>query len=132
MALFGVRMVDNQTSCAIEMFDFCVSKIEGTEFTFIKKKDVDFRRVEDSFLAKRLDPTNLYYFLGTESFHHFTTLSKLDIGVKRVSTDLQFKFVFNLKPDEYRDERDNEAANKVSHSNIRVNGGEHVASLYHG
>ena len=46
--------------------------------------------------------------------------------MKRVSIDPKYEFIFDFKTGEYRDERDNEASNKISYSNTRVNAGEYV------
>ena len=64
------RTIDNQITCAQEMFDFCVNEIKGISFYFIEKEEMAILRQENSFLQKHFDPENLYYVPGTKSFHH--------------------------------------------------------------
>ena len=76
--------------------------IKGIEFFFIEKEVMRTLRDEKLFLVKRFEPTHLYYLPGTKTFHHFTPISTNAIGVKRVSTDQEFEFIFNFKTGQYR------------------------------
>ena len=90
------RTTDNQITYAKETFNFCVSEIKGIEFTFTQKKYVNLFQVEDSFLAKCFDPTNLHHYIpGTKYFCHYTPISNGKIGAKRVSTDPQIEIIKN-------------------------------------
>ena len=53
-------------------------------------------------------------------------MSKVEMGVKMVSTDEKFEFFFNFKTGQYRDEEDGEVLNAA----ISVNGGEYVVCSY--
>ena len=120
------RPIENQITSAKEMYEFCVSEIKGIVFTFIDKEEMNLLRQEGSFLSKRFDPRDLYYIPGTQSFHHYTPMSKVEMGVKMVSTDEKFEFFFNFKTGQYRDEEDGEVLNAA----ISVNGGEYVVCSY--
>ena len=124
------RTIDNQITCAQEMFEFCTLEIKGIEFYFIEKEDMRLLRDENSFLSKRFDPTNLYYLPGTKSFHHFTPLSTEEMGVKRVSTDQQFEFIFNFKTGKYREE--NKIMDSLAQPTISLSGGEYVVCMCEG
>ena len=122
------RTIDNQITCAQEMFEFCTMEIQGIEFVFIKKEDMIMLRDDNSFLHKRFDPTNLYYLPGTKSFHHFTPLSTDEVGVKTVSTDTEFEFIFNFKTGQYRDE--NQVAVSHAQPTRNIGGGEYVVCRF--
>ena len=109
------------------MFEFCTTETKGIEF-FFKEVMVSLRD-EKSFLSKRFDPTNLYYLPGTQSFHHYTPISTKEMGVKRVSTDDSFEFIFNFETGTYREEN---AASGPTHPPVRVSGGEYVLCTYEG
>ena len=87
-------------------------------------------RDEKSFLSKRFEPTDLYYLPGTKSFHHYTPISTKEMGVKRVSTDQDFEFIFNFKTGQYREE--NEIRSSPAQPTISISGGEYVVYMCEG
>ena len=113
------------------MFEFCSTEIKGIEFFFISKEIMISLRDETSFLSKRFDPSNLYYLPGTKSFHHYTPVSTKEIGVKRVSTDRSFEFIFNFEAGSYRNENAY-ASVPVAQPAIKLSGGEYVLCKYEG
>ena len=84
-------------------------------------------RVEKSFLSKRFEPTDLYYLPGTKLFHYYTPISTEEIGVKRVSTDQEYEFIFNFKTGQYREE--NEITISPAQPTISISGGEYVVCM---
>ena len=85
---------------------------------------------EKSFLSKQFDPTNLYYLPGTISFHHFTLISTEEMGVKRVSTYQQLKFIFNFKTGKNREE--NKIMDSPAQPTISLSEGEYVVCMCEG
>ena len=116
------RTVNDQITCATEMFEFCSSSIDAIQFDFITKERMLVLRDEQSFLSKRFDPNSLYYLPGTKSFHHFIPLSTEVIAVKTVSTDEEYDSVFNFRTGKW----DGQDASPA----VSVTGGEFVVCEY--
>ena len=113
------------------MFEFCMLEIKGIQFFFIEKEIMRSLRDEKSFLSKRFDPTDLYYLPGTKSFHHYTPISTEEIGVKRVSTDQEYEFIFNFKTGKYREETEI-GSSPTQQPTISISGGEYVVCMCEG
>ena len=112
------------------MLEFCTLKIKDIEFFFIEKEVMRSLRDEKSFLSKRFGPTDLYYLPGTKSFHYYTPISTEEIGVKRVSTDQEYEFIFNFKTGQYREE--NEITSTPAQPTISISGGEYMVCMCEG
>ena len=74
------------------MFKFCVEKIKGIKFRYIKQTDLQAQRIEHS---NRYD--GVVTLPGTRSFHQFIPLGGCKIGAKKCSSDINFTLVHNLK-----------------------------------
>ena len=98
------RTVNNQITCAMEMFDYCSQTIEAIQFYFVAKEDMMELRDEQSFLSERYDTSKLYYLPGTKGYHHFVPLSTEVIAVKTVSTDEEYDSILNFRTGKWDDE----------------------------
>ena len=116
------RTIDNQITCAKEMLTFRSSEIDGITFYYIEKDDQVSLCEEGSPLSDRFNPEKLYYLPGTKSMHHFVPISSEETGVKRVSTDVDFEFIFNFKTGAFY-QKDVE---KETFSEIVISGGEFI------
>ena len=85
------RPMTNLILSVNKMFDFCVEKIAGIEFTLITKEEMIETR---DFLKKRFDLGHA--IPGTRSFHHFVPESENVIQFKRTSEDEMFSGNFSF------------------------------------
>ena len=77
------------------MLEFCVDKIKGIDFLFLKNQEIGNIRVSMEERYKRADTVP-----GTRSFHQFISISDSIIGVKYVPDDQYYvvQFDFNIVP----------------------------------
>ena len=83
---------DNHILTPSQMFKFCQENIEGINFIFISKQEIETSR---NFLKKRFDAVKVAV-PGTRSFHQFVPLTDRIIRTKRCSEDDDYVLTHNL------------------------------------
>ena len=87
------RAAGDQILTPTAMFNFCKDNIEGINFIYLSKDEVDATR---SVFAKRFD--NIKYIPGTRSFHRFIPITPNEIGNDiNFGNDVFVPEFFNLK-----------------------------------